>query len=158
MLPPSFATVLAAHRIVMRVEAAAFHADLFASKRGQYGPKLRESIEAGLVIPGVDYLRAQRLRRLFQQDVPQMFNEVDVLLTPATPAPAPRDLSTTGDAKFQSPWTSAGVPAIALPSGRSRDGMPLGIQLIAPALQEERLLQAARWCEATLAITLVPPL
>ena len=157
-LPPSFATVLAAHRIVMRVEAAAFHADMFATKREQYGPKLRESIETGLVIPSVDYLRAQRLRRLFQQDVPQMFNEVDVLLTPATPAPAPRDLSTTGDAKFQSPWTSAGVPAIALPSGRSKGGMPLGIQLIAPALQEERLLQAARWCEATLAITLVPPL
>jgi Asp-tRNA(Asn)/Glu-tRNA(Gln) amidotransferase A subunit family amidase len=87
-----------------------------------------------------------------------MFNEVDVLLTPATPAPAPRDLSTTGDAKFQSPWTSAGVPALALPSGRSKDGMPVGIQLVAPALQEERLLQAARWCEAALAITLVPPL
>jgi aspartyl-tRNA(Asn)/glutamyl-tRNA(Gln) amidotransferase subunit A len=157
-LPPSFATVLAAHRIVMRVEAAAFHADMFATKREQYGPKLRESIETGLVIPGVDYLRAQRLRRLFQQEIAQMFNEVDVLLTPATPAPAPRDLSTTGDAKFQSPWTSAGVPAIALPSGRSKGGMPLGIQLAAPALQEERLLQAARWCEATLAITLVPPL
>jgi aspartyl-tRNA(Asn)/glutamyl-tRNA(Gln) amidotransferase subunit A len=131
---------------------------MFTRQREQYGPKLRESIETGLVIPGVDYLRAQRLRRLFQQDVPQMFHEVDVLLTPATPAPAPRDLRTTGDAKFQSPWTSAGVPAIALPSGRSKEGMPLGIQLIAPALQEERLLQAARWCEATLAITLMPPL
>jgi len=157
-LPPSFATVLAAHRIIMRVEVAAFHADMFATRREQYGPKLRESIETGLAIPGVDYLRAQRLRRLFQDEVPQMFTDVDVLLTPATPAPAPRDLSTTGDASFQSPWTYAGVPAIALPSGRSQDGMPLGIQLIAPALQEERLLQAARWCEATLNVTLIPPL
>jgi aspartyl-tRNA(Asn)/glutamyl-tRNA(Gln) amidotransferase subunit A len=157
-LPPSFATVLAAHRIIMRVEAAAFHADMFATQREQYGPKLRESIETGRVIPGVDYLRAQRLRRLFQDEVPQMFTDVDILLTPATPAPAPRDLSTTGDASFQSPWTYAGVPTIALPSGRSQDGMPLGIQLIAPALQEERLLQAARWCEAILNVTLVPPL
>lgn len=157
-LPPSFATVLAAHRIVMRVEVAAFHTDMFATKREQYGPKLRESIETGLVIPGVDYLRAQRLRRLFQSEVPQMFGDVDVLLTPATPGPAPRDLSTTGDAKFQSPWTYAGVPAIALPSGRSQQGLPLGIQLVAPALQEERLLQAARWCEAALDITLMPPL
>jgi aspartyl-tRNA(Asn)/glutamyl-tRNA(Gln) amidotransferase subunit A len=157
-LPSSFATVLAAHRLVMRVEAAAFHADMFVSKREQYGPKLRESIETGLTISGVDYLRAQRLRRLFQQEVAQMFDGVDVLLTPTTPAPAPRDLSTTGDAKFQSPWTSAGVPAITLPSGRSKDGMPLGVQLVAPALQEERLLQAARWCEAALAITLMPPL
>jgi aspartyl-tRNA(Asn)/glutamyl-tRNA(Gln) amidotransferase subunit A len=157
-LPPSFVTVLAAHRIIMRVEAAAFHADMFATQREQYGPKLRESIETGLVIPGVDYLRAQRLRRLFQQEVTQMFTDVDVLLTPATPAPAPRDLRTTGDARFQSPWTYAGVPAIALPSGCSQGGMPLGLQLIAPALQEERLLQAARWCEVALDFTLRPPL
>ena len=84
-----------------------------------------------------------------------MFTDVDVLLTPATPAPAPRDLSTTGDARFQSPWTYAGVPTIALPSGFSQGGMPLGLQLIAPALQEERLLRAARWCEAALDFTLV---
>jgi aspartyl-tRNA(Asn)/glutamyl-tRNA(Gln) amidotransferase subunit A len=157
-LPASFGSVLAAHRTIMRVEAAAFHADMFASQRQQYGPKLRETIETGLVVPGVAYLRAQRLRRWFQDEVPQMFSDVDVLLTPATPAPAPRDLSTTGDAKFQSPWTYAGVPTIALPSGRSQHGMPLGIQLVAPALHEERLLQAARWCEAALQVTLMPPL
>ncbi len=156
-LPPSFGSVLAAHRIVMKVEAAAFHADMFMTQHEQYGPKLRETIESGLVIPGVDYLRAQRLRRLFQDEVGQMFQDVDILLTPATPAPAPRDLTTTGDASFQAPWTYAGVPAIALPSGRSQTGMPLGIQLMAPALQEERLLRAARWCEMTLDVTLIPP-
>jgi aspartyl-tRNA(Asn)/glutamyl-tRNA(Gln) amidotransferase subunit A len=155
-LPPSFATVLAAHRTIMRVEAAAFHADMFATQRQMYGPKLRQTIETGLVVPGVEYLRAQRLRRLFQEEVPQMFTDVDVLLTPATPAPAPRDLSTTGDPMFQSPWTYAGVPTIALPSGLSQSGLPLGIQLVAPALQEERLLQAARWCEAALGVTLIP--
>jgi aspartyl-tRNA(Asn)/glutamyl-tRNA(Gln) amidotransferase subunit A len=157
-LPASFASVLAAHRTIMRVEAAAFHADMFARQRQQYGPRLRETIETGLVIPGVAYLRAQRLRRLFQDELPQMFTNVDVLLTPATPAPAPGDLRTTGDAKFQSPWTYAGIPTIALPSGLSQSGLPLGIQLLAPALQEERLLRAARWCEATLGGTLVPPL
>jgi aspartyl-tRNA(Asn)/glutamyl-tRNA(Gln) amidotransferase subunit A len=157
-LPPSFGSVLAAHRIVMKVEVAAFHDKMFTTQREQYGPKLRESIESGLVISGVAYLRAQRLRRLFQEEVSQMFSDVDVLLTPAIPAPAPRDLNTTGDARFQSPWTYAGVPTIALPTGRSQDGLPLGIQLIAPSRQEERLLQAARWCETSLNITLTPPL
>jgi aspartyl-tRNA(Asn)/glutamyl-tRNA(Gln) amidotransferase subunit A len=157
-LPASFATVLAAHRMIMKVEAAAFHADMFSTQREQYGPRLRETIEMGLVIPSVEYLRAQRLRRLFQQEVPQMFKEVDVLLTPSTLTPAPRDLNTTGDARFQSPWTHAGVPTITLPSGLSQTGMPLGIQLIAPALQEERLLRAARWCEVALDMTLVPDL
>jgi len=157
-LPPSYATVLAAHRIIMKVEAAAFHADMFRTQREQYGPRLRETIEMGLVISGVDYLRAQRLRRLFQQEVPQMFQDVDILVTPSTPTPAPRDLSTTGDARFQSPWTHAGVPTITLPTGLSQAGMPLGLQLIAPALEEERLLRAARWCEAALNVTLAPPL
>jgi aspartyl-tRNA(Asn)/glutamyl-tRNA(Gln) amidotransferase subunit A len=156
-LPPSFGAALAAQRIIMKVEMAAFHADMFMTKRDLYRPKIRESIESGLVIPGVDYLRAQRLRRLFQNEVSQMFQEVDVLLTPATPAPAPRDLNTTGDASFQAPWTYAGVPAMALPSGLSEAGMPMGIQLIAPHAQEDRLLRAARWCEATLNVSLVPP-
>ena len=157
-LPPSYATVLAAHRMLMKVEAAAFHADMFRTQREQYGPRLRETIEMGLVIPGVDYLRAQRLRRLFQQEVPQMFQDVDILVTPCHPTPAPRDLGTTGDARFQSPWTHAGVPTITLPTGLSQAGMPLGLQLIAPALEEERLLRAARWCEAALKVTLAPPL
>ena len=61
-LPPSSTTVLAAHRMIMKVEAAAFHADMFRTQREQYGPRLRETIEMGLVVPGVDYLRAQRLR------------------------------------------------------------------------------------------------
>jgi len=157
-LPPSYTTVLAAHRMIMKVEAAAFHADIFRTQREQYGPRLRETIEMGLVISSVDYLRAQRLRRLFQQEVPQMFTDVDILVTPSAPAPAPRDLHTTGDARFQSPWSHAGVPTITLPSGLSQTGMPLGIQLIAPALEEERLLRAARWCEAALNVTLAPPL
>jgi aspartyl-tRNA(Asn)/glutamyl-tRNA(Gln) amidotransferase subunit A len=156
-LPPSFASVLAAHRTIMRVEAAAFHADMFATRREQYGAKLRQTIETGLVVPGVEYLRAQRLRRLFQAELPSMFDDVDVLLTPATPAPAPPELTTTGDPRFQSPWTYAGVPTIALPSGLSQSGLPLGVQLVAPAGQEERLLRAARWCEATLDVTLMPP-
>ena len=157
-LPPSFDTVLAAHRLVMKVEMAAFHADMFVSQREQYSPNIRASIESGLVVPGVAYLKAQRLRRLFQTEVAQLFQTVDVLLTPATPAPAPQDLTTTGDASFQAPWTYAGIPAISLPSGLSHDGMPLGIQLIAPAMQEEVLLQSARWCETVLDVTLVPPL
>ena len=157
-LPQSYATVLAAHRIIMKVEAAAFHADMFRTQREQYGPRLRETIEMGLVIPSVDYLRAQRLRRLFQQEVPQMFQDVDILVTPSAPTPAPRDLHTTGDARFQSPWSHAGVPTLTLPSGLSQTGMPLGIQLVAPALEEERLLRAARWCEAALNIRLAPPL
>jgi aspartyl-tRNA(Asn)/glutamyl-tRNA(Gln) amidotransferase subunit A len=158
MLPPSFATVLAAHRLIMKVEAAAFHTDMFATQQQLYGPKLRETIEMGLLTSSVDYLRAQRLRRLFQDDLRHLCTHLDVLLTPSTPTPAPYDLTTTGDARFQAPWSYAGAPTLTLPSGLSQQGMPFGIQLIAPACHEEPLFRAARWCEVTLNVTLMPPL
>ncbi|MCZ6873079.1 MAG: amidase [bacterium] len=157
-LPACFTSVLPAQRIIMKVEAAAFHADLFAERRHDYRPKIRHTIESGLLISGVDYLRAQRLRRRFQEEVAERFDDLDVLLTPATPSPAPRDLTTTGDASFQAPWTYAGMPSIALPSGLNQAGMPLGIQLIAARCEEEKLLAAAKWCEGTMNISLTPPL
>lgn len=156
-LPPSFASVLPAQRILMKVEAAAFHADMFAQHRDTYRPKIRRTIESGLLISAVDYLRVQRLRRRFQDELGELFQDLDVLLTPATPTPAPRDLTTTGDASFQAPWTYAGTPSIALPSGLSQAGMPLGIQLIAPLCGEAQLLEAARWCEEVININLTPP-
>ena len=79
-----------------------------------------------------------------------------MLLSPATPAPAPRDRSTTGPTYFQAPWTWLGCPAIAIPTGLSESGMPLGIQLAAGPFQEERLLNAAAWCERTLGVRLTP--
>lgn len=157
-LPAGFASVLPAQRILMKVEAAAFHADMFAQHRDSYRPKIRRTVESGLLISAVDYLRVQRLRRRFQEEVAALFQDLDVLLTPATPGPAPRDLTTTGDASFQAPWTYAGTPSIALPSGLSQGGMPLGIQLIAPSCSETQLLAAARWCERVINISLTPPL
>jgi amidase len=81
----------------------------------------------------------------------------DVIMTPSTTSPAPRDLSTTGDPRFQIPWTSCGFPSITLPSGLSRSGLPMGVQLAASPFAEEALLRAARWCEQVLDTRLTPP-
>jgi amidase len=59
---------------------------------------------------------------------------------------------------FCAPWSFAGVPAISLPSGLSRAGLPLAVQLVAPMAAEERLFDAARWCEARLEFTAAPSL
>ena len=102
-------------------------------------------------------LQAQRLRRSFRSDMMAALAGVDVALMPATPAPAPRDLSTTGDAVFQAPWTSSGLPTIVIPSGMSESGLPLAVQLAGQPFQEGRLLGAARWCERVLQTGLWPP-
>lgn len=156
-LPRSFATAHACQRVIMNVECAAFHEETFRERADEYGPRIRSGIEMGMLIPGVDYLNAQRLRRVFRRDMTQMLAGFDVALTPAIPAPAPRDLSTTGDAAFQSPWTSSGLPTVVVPSGLSLDGLPLAIQLAAPPWQEGKLLGAARWCESVLGMGLTPP-
>ena len=156
-LPESFATAPTAQRIVMNVECAAFHEEFFRHRADEYGPRLRANIEMGMLVPGVTYLQAQRLRRSFRQEMTELAQRVDVLMTPATPAPAPRDLNTTGDAAFQAPWTSAGLPTIVIPSGLSEDGLPLGVQFAAPPFEEGALLSAARWCEAALGVNLRPP-
>ena len=156
-LPKSFDTCYASHRIVMQVECAAFHQEFFQERADDYGPKLRSTIEAGMLIPGVQYMQSQRMRRHFRQEMAAMTSRVDVLLTPTTPTPAPRDLNTTGDPVFQAPWTSAGLPTITIPSGLSQSGLPLGVQLEGAPFREDRLLAAARWCEDTLGMDLVPP-
>lgn len=156
-LPKSFATAHSCQRIVMNVECAAYHEEFFSTRADEYGPKLRANIEMGMLVPGVDYLQAQRLRREFRRDMVELAKQFDVLLTPATPDIAPRDLNTTGDAAFQSPWTSAGFPTITVPTGLGEAGLPLEIQLAALPFEEGKLLAAARWGEAACGVSLSPP-
>jgi Asp-tRNA(Asn)/Glu-tRNA(Gln) amidotransferase A subunit family amidase len=157
-LPDSFRAVLPAHRTIMHVEAAAVHEELFRRHADLYRPRLRATIETGSLIPGTHYLQAQRIRRQFRQDMAQLFQRVDFLLAPAATGPAPRNLTSTGDPSFNSPSSFSGLPAITIPSGLSAAGLPLAIQFMGPAFAEDRLLAAARWCEATLNVNLKPPI
>ena len=156
-LPESFSSAHSCQRIVSNVEAAAYHEESYRDRADEFGPKARSSIEMGMLIPSVRYVQAQRARRQFRADMMAMVREVDVVLTPAIQAPAPRDLSTTGDAMFQQPWTSSGLPSIVVPSGLSQDGLPLAIQLAGLPWDEGKLLAAAGWCESVLGISLSPP-
>ena len=153
----SFDTLLAAHRVIMTVEAAAVHKADFGARADDYAPNVRGVVEAGMLTPAVTYVQAQRIRRRFRRDMEQAMEGFDVLLSPSTATPAPRDLSTTGDPMFQSPWTTCGFPAITIPSGLSESGLPLGIQMAAAPFAEEALLAAAHWCEQTLDVSLTPP-
>jgi len=75
-----------------------------------------------------------------------MLSEGSIAVMPSTSMTAPAS-DTTGDPKFNSPWSYAGVPAITIPCGLASDGLPCGLQLIGPRNSEARLLQAAAWCE-----------
>ena len=156
-LPDSFKTAHSGQRIVMNVECASFHEQFHATQADDYGPRVRSGMEMGMLVPATKYLQAQRLRRQFRQDLVQMVRQVDAVITPATPAPAPKDRNTTGDASFQVPWTTSGLPAVTLPSGLSQDGMPLAVQLGGLPFEEGQLLGVAKWCESALGVQLSPP-
>ena len=156
-LPENLDLVYAAHRAVVFSECAAYHQETFQRRPEDYGPKIRELIELGLVTPAVSYIQAQRLRRRFCRELEEILPKIDALISPTTPAPAPDDRNTTGDRLFQIPWTLAGIPAITLPSGLSANGLPLGIQLAGSLFAEEQLLATAHWCEKALGVELTPP-
>ena len=152
-----FEALLAAQRVVMTVEAASVHEADFAARPDDYGPKVRGLIEAGLLTPALAYVKAQRVRHRFRVAMEAVASRYDVLATPSTAAPAPRDLNSTGDPVFQTPWTTGGFPAITLPTGLSKLGLPLGLQLASGPFAEVTLLHAARWCEEAVGVSLTPP-
>ncbi|HJO82280.1 MAG: amidase [SAR202 cluster bacterium] len=156
-LPTDFDTMLAAHRVLMTVEAAAVHQEWFETRADEYSPNIRGVIEQGMLTPAVAYVQAQRVRRRFRRDLEEALQPYDVILSPSTVEPAPKNLSTTGNPMFQTPFTFGGFPSITLPSGLSADGLPLGIQLAAAPFADETLLAAARWCEQVIDVKPTPP-
>jgi amidase len=84
--------------------------------------------------------RVDGCRRLLRD----VFADVDVLLTPSAQGEAPLGLHYTGDHRFQSIWTQLRTPAITLPTHAGPNGMPVGIQLVAPCYADDRLLAIAQ--------------
>lgn len=157
-MPASASAVHEAGQVILRADAAAYHAAQFTVHGRDYRPRIRELVEAGLRISAVDYVRAQRVRAQFKDEMRPIFDRYDALLMPVAPAPAPAGLETTGDPVLCAPWSYGGFPAIALPSGLARSGLPLAIQLIAGADAEATLLGVARWCEEHLGFAAAPPI
>jgi aspartyl-tRNA(Asn)/glutamyl-tRNA(Gln) amidotransferase subunit A len=156
-LPDSINTAIEDQQIIMAVEGAAFHQPMYQRQADDYQPMLRQMIRRGLETDAVTYSRAMERRRRFVTDMRLLAEQVDILLTPSTPQPAQADLTNTGSRLFQGPWTSCGLPTITIPSGLAASGLPLGVQLAGPYLDEVRLLSAARWCELILDVRLAPP-
>jgi aspartyl-tRNA(Asn)/glutamyl-tRNA(Gln) amidotransferase subunit A len=113
--PPGFTEIRANALVVMCAEAGDVHRERFAEKKDLYGPRLREFLERGLNIQACEYIRALEVQRRFRQEVDRVLVCFDAILTPATPAPAPAGIESTGDPSFNLPWSLSGHPVISLP-------------------------------------------
>jgi aspartyl-tRNA(Asn)/glutamyl-tRNA(Gln) amidotransferase subunit A len=97
------------------------------------------------------YAKAQKVRTLLKEDFARAFEKADVLLTPTTPAPAFRLGENAADPVqmylgdvFTVGCNLAGLPGMSLPCGFSKEGLPLGVQLLGPAWSEAQLFRVGR--------------
>jgi Asp-tRNA(Asn)/Glu-tRNA(Gln) amidotransferase A subunit family amidase len=157
-LPDSFTALLEAGQTLLRAEAAAAHAPLYGAHAAVYPPRIKELIERGQAVTATEYLVAKDVRRRARVELSALAARHDALLAPAIGAPAPRGLAATGDPSFCAPFTFAGLPAIALPTGVDGSGLPLSVQLVGAAWSEARLLAAAAWSERVIDFDASPAL
>jgi len=140
-LPKSLVAANAAQHIVMKSEVANYHAEAYQKNSLLYGEYLQQFILEGLQIKANDYLKAQRIRFIFRQELTSLFEDVDVLLTPATPTPAPEGKAATGSPVYNIPFTNAGVPTLTLPIGFTKEKhLPMAMQLVAAPMSEQNLI------------------
>ena len=130
--------------------------ELYArTRRDGFGEEVRRRIMVGGYVLSrgyydAYYLRAQQVRTRIADDFREAFQEVDVLLTPTAPsaafpegAKADDPLAMYANDIFTVPASLAGLPAVSVPAGLDDNGLPLGLQLIGRAFDEETLLRAA---------------
>ncbi len=128
------------------------------TRREGFGPEVKRRIMLGTYALSAGYQdalykQALKVRTLLKQSFEEKFSQVDIIITPTTPASAfklgaeqdPVDVYYTD--MFTVPANITGMPGISLPAGFDQKGLPIGIQLIADAFQEPRLLQAASGIE-----------
>lgn len=149
---PELAEVRARHDVILSAEAAQVHADWFREYESLYSAKFRELIHRGQQVMHNQLQTALAARDDFRADMRRAFldHNIDVWISPSTISPAPRGLDSTGDPVMNLPWTQAGLPAINLPAGKSRDGLPLGLQLVGNWYKDESLLFWAKDLEQAL--------
>jgi aspartyl-tRNA(Asn)/glutamyl-tRNA(Gln) amidotransferase subunit A len=157
-LPEEFGLHQPAHHLIMQSELATVQARRHAARPADIHPARQVSFEVASLIPGNYYLQAQRIRRMLAHDLLSLFDGIDVLLMPTAPGPSPKGLASTGDASLLTPWTFLGYPAISIPCGLSPDGLPLGLQFVAPPMADEYLLKAGLWAEGILGRMEGPPI
>jgi aspartyl-tRNA(Asn)/glutamyl-tRNA(Gln) amidotransferase subunit A len=142
-------------------EFAAAHGRLLRRPETLY-PRTRNRLEYGAARTAVDYLQAKERAAEIRDAFLEALGEVDALLAPTTPFPAPVadreeiqfegvtwDVHRGGPAWLTRSVNLAGLPAVAVPAGLSREGMPLGVQLIGRPAGEALLLRLARAYEET---------
>ncbi len=151
-------------RIPGMADSVVTHEPYIRSSRQDYGPDTLYRTLAGQFVLGRDYSKAMKVQRIIKEEHARILQEVDFLVTPTAPVAAPAidaRYITLGGAEYPvrgpgsgmisrctSPMNATGLPAITVPCGFTRTGLPIGVQFIGRPFDESTLFRVARAYEA----------
>ncbi len=149
---PTTGAAIEAWSPICMAEAAAEHEATYTARARDYGPGLKQMVEAGRKVSGVAYAKAHNVRQIFRGQLDALFDDVDVVVSPAGMRYTlsleefarfgSKDSDWPDLLRFTAPADMAGTPALPLPCGIDPHGVPFGFQLIARSLNEAALIRA----------------
>jgi aspartyl-tRNA(Asn)/glutamyl-tRNA(Gln) amidotransferase subunit A len=131
-------------------DAAAFHRERLASHPEWFGDDIRERLERGRSLTATDYALARRIQSETKRYFDLFFAQYDILLLPTTAVTAApiQGLDSAAYApqltRFTGPFNLTGLPALSVPCGQTKQGLPIGLQIVGPAWNEAIILQASQ--------------
>jgi len=145
---PDITAMFETNRVTLRVEAAAYHRAWMETRPGDYGADVYARLKSSETIRADEYAHARRRQAELTRALDLFFDDIDFFITPTTRIPAPRIGSdavalASHLTAFTAPFDVTGVPALSLPCGFTRDGLPIGLQIVGRAWHEARVLQVA---------------
>jgi aspartyl-tRNA(Asn)/glutamyl-tRNA(Gln) amidotransferase subunit A len=154
-----------ANKLMTQSDGATVHRDRLKEHPEMFGDDIRRRLEDGVNTPLADYILARRIQTTVRKKFEQFFESYDFLLTPTTPIAAPTieghdAVEQAGRlTRFTAPFNLAGLPALSLPCGFTKDSLPIGLQIVSRAWGEFKVLnighafeQATEWHTHTPAI------
>jgi aspartyl-tRNA(Asn)/glutamyl-tRNA(Gln) amidotransferase subunit A len=142
----------------VEVEAAFVHGDLYRREPERFSPQMRSYLDSGAKVAATQLVGADRRIAAAAFELARCFEEVDAIVSPATPRAAPAFGDSSDNAGTYCVLANfAGAPAISLPMGRDEKGLPLGLQIIGPVHQDARVLEIAAAYQAAAGLHYLPP-
>jgi amidase len=135
---------------ILASEAALIYGDLVARYPDRTSDHLKSLVQTGKAHTALEYLAAKALQEKLRSGFVTQISGFDAVLTLPAFGEAPEGLGFTGKAEYCAPWTLLGTPAVSLPAGFGKNGLPLGVQIVGPYREDHRLLRVAKWIEGVL--------
>jgi aspartyl-tRNA(Asn)/glutamyl-tRNA(Gln) amidotransferase subunit A len=161
---PALQDFAAVNRVILQSEAWSIHSEWLRNRPGDYGRLARRRLMSGAFIGAGDYVLAGRRRSRMIGEVEAVLRDVDILLCASAMDPpcridAPDELERTYMRQARTPFNVTGHPALVMPTGLSRNGLPLSVQFVGRYFDEATLFKVARsWERAASTDALHPPL